>query len=154
MADPERVPLIEVVPDFEPSVEFESRASLERHIRISRQELTVHVAALAVEFIIVVDVHMRLAWLEKPRVEFGLILPQQSFVSFTIVGERACANVAGSRQIVRSDHCSKRLIVTYRAGESLIVWHRVLLALNRVDDLNPDHVDTVVDLGDIVVMQL
>ena len=122
MADPERVPLIEVIPDFEPSVEFECCANLERHIRISRQELTVHVAALAVEFIVVVDVHMRLAWLEKPWVEFCLILPQQSFVSFTIVCERACANITCSRQVVRSDLCSKRLIETYRAGESFVVW--------------------------------
>ena len=76
MADPEGVPLVEVLPDFETSVEFECRAYLERHIRISRLELTVHVAALAVEFIIVVDVHMRLARLEQPRVEFSLVLSQ------------------------------------------------------------------------------
>ena len=123
MADPEGVSLVEVLPDFETSVEFESRAHLERHIRISRLELTVHVAALAVEFIIVVDVHMRLAWLEQPRVEFSLVLSQQSFVGFTIVCERACANVTCPCQVVRSDLGSQRLIVTYRAREALVVWH-------------------------------
>ena len=86
-----------VLVEFVSCVEFQDAFVLELHIGVCCIKLTVHVAALAVEFIIVVDVHMRLAWLEKPWVEFGLILPQQSFVSFTIVGERACANVTCSR---------------------------------------------------------
>ena len=85
--------LVRPRPDFEADVELEIFYIWELYVRVDCFEVTIEIARLRVELIVVVEDHFGLSRLHEPRVVFGLLeveqlLPGALFVvkaTFTVV---------------------------------------------------------------------